>query len=82
MLRNRESSNFSNSKVENRNQFTEDQIGKYREQFSKIYAIMMTKFTTKYSSGICGTVLNDGKVTAKRERYIFKKILKGRKIGI
>ena len=41
---------------------------KYREQFPKIDAIMITKFTTKYSNDICDTLLSQWESDCKREK--------------
>ena len=38
----------------------------YRERFSKIDAIMITKFTTKYSNGICDRLLKQWENDCKR----------------
>ena len=41
-------------------------LERYRERFSKIDAILITKFTTKYSSNICDTLFNDGETDCKK----------------
>ena len=41
-------------------------LQKYKERFSKIDAIMITKFTTTYSNNICDTLLNQWKSDCKK----------------
>ena len=52
-------------------------LEKYRERYLKNDAIMITKFTTKYSNDICGTVLNQWESDCEREedksRAIFER---------
>ena len=42
-------------------------LEKYRKRFSKIDAIMITKFTTKYGNNICDTFMNQWASVCKRE---------------
>ena len=54
-------------------------LEKYRERFSKIDAIMITKFTTKYSNDICGTLLNQWESDCKREEDKSKALFERKK---
>ena len=42
-------------------------LEKYRKRFSKIDAIMITKFSTKYGNDICDTLMNQWESVCKRE---------------
>ena len=54
-------------------------LEKYRKQFPQIDAIMITKFTAKYSNDICDTLLSQWESDCKREKDKSKAIFERKK---